>query len=306
MHSDRTPVLEIGGTHLTAALVDPATWELVPHSISRIPLHADGSASELIEEIAGAANALGVEGEVEWVVAIPGPFDYENGIGQFEHVGKFDSLRGFDVRSALTGAIKPRPSFVHFLNDADAFGVGEYVRGAAEGASRVVCITLGTGIGSAYLVDGEPVTEGNGVPPAGSAHLIHHLGRPLEETVSRRAIIAAYAAARGSSAADAPDVREIADLARAGQQAARTVIDEAFRALGLALASSLDDFGATRLVIGGSMAKSWDLVEPALRAGLASASARLGALDIRASTGAEDAPLVGAAFWAGRHAHTQA
>jgi len=306
MHSDLTPVLEIGGTHLTAALVDPATWSVAPGSTTRIHLHADGSAEQLITEIAQGAHTLGVQHGSEWVVAIPGPFDYARGIGLFENVGKFDSLRGVDVRAALQGAIEPRPTFVHFLNDADAFGVGEYVQGAARDAARVVCITLGTGIGSAYLVDGEPTNEGSGVPPEGSAHLIEYLGKPLEETVSRRAIISAYAAAAGLALPDAPDVREIADLAREGRQPAADVIDDAFRSLGAALASSLELFGATRLVIGGSMAKSWDLVEPAIRAGLAGASAHLADLDIRASAGADDAPLVGAAFWAGRHAQTGA
>jgi polyphosphate glucokinase len=51
---------------------------------------------------------------------------------------------------------------VHTLNDADAAGYGEYLYGAAHGRDGVVFLaTLGTGIGSAVIVEGEvmPNTE---------------------------------------------------------------------------------------------------------------------------------------------------
>ncbi|HZJ40585.1 MAG TPA: ROK family protein, partial [Demequina sp.] len=45
---------------------------------------------------------------------------------------------------------------VHTLNDADAAGYGEYLYGAAHGRDGVVFLaTLGTGIGSAVIVEGE-------------------------------------------------------------------------------------------------------------------------------------------------------
>jgi len=301
MHPNLTPVLEIGGTHLTAALVDTTSWSVVDGTTTRSHLQSGGTADELIEAIVRGAQTLDPDHGTEWAVAIPGPFDYERGIGLFENVGKFDSLRGFDVRSALTEGIRPRPSFVHFLNDADAFGVGEFAGGAARGAARAVCITLGTGIGSAYLVHGEPTNDGPGVPPEGSAHLIQYKGRPLEETVSRRAILAGYATAVGGAEDAAIDVREIAELAREGRQPASQILNGAFSALGVALAGSLHEFGATRLVIGGSMARSWDIVEPAIRLGLSSVFAEFDSLEICQAQRPDDAPLVGAAFWAARH-----
>lgn len=92
-------------------------------------------------------------------------------------------------------------------------------------------------------------------------------GAPLEESVSRRAILARF----GDPSAD---VRDIADLARAGQRRARRVLDDAFTTLGSVLAPRLTAFGATTLVVGGSMAGSWDLVAPALHAGLAEEAGR--------------------------------
>ena len=304
MVSERTPVLEIGGTHLTAALVSNDDWSVVPGSVTRIDLHAHGTADELITDFLRGAASLGSDHDGEWSVAMPGPFDYVDGIGQFENVGKFDSLKGVNLRDALTAGITPTPSFVHFINDADSYGVGEYAVGAARGLDRVICITLGTGVGSAFLVEGEPVAEGKGVAPEGEAHFLDFDGRPLEETVSRRAIRASYAELAGLPATpvdSTPDVREIAELMRSGDPVSTKVLNYAFTSLGQALADCVFDFRAEVLVIGGSMSQSWDIVEPALREGLASVHPELSIVPISAAERRDDAPVVGAAFWAVRH-----
>ena len=290
------PVLEIGGTHVTAVRVSSGPWALVPGSLTRISLNADGPADQLLDDIAAAAGTLGNGHQSDWAVAIPGPFDYAQGIGLFSDVGKFDSLRGVDVRHGLTTRITPRPSRVHFINDADAFGVGEYAVGAARGHDRAVCITLGTGVGSAFLDRGEPVNAGATVPPDGSIHLILHAGRPLEETVSRRAIRTAYAAAAGVPA-DAPDVHTIAERSRQGDAVAQRVLHHAFAGLGAALAPVLERFEASILVIGGSMAGSWDIIAPAIRDGLCRIQPSLDLLAIRRAERADDAALLGAAYW---------
>jgi glucokinase len=301
MQHDSIPVLEVGGTHVTAVLVTASPWALVPGSRTRAWLNADGSADELLDESATAANSLGIAYESDWVVALPGPFDYQRGIGLFSGVGKFDSLHGVDVRRGLMTRIRPRPSRVSFLNDADAFGVGEYAVGAAGGHDRAVCITLGTGVGSAFLHRGEPVNSGATVPPDGSIHLLVHEGRPLEDTVSRRAIRAAYADAVGagwSAAATVPDVDTIAQRSREGDDLASGVLHNAFAGLGAALTPVLKRFGATVVVIGGSMASSWDIVEPAMRDGMSRIQPCLDALAIRPAERGHDAALLGAAYWA--------
>ena len=222
MAEDSIPVLEIGGTHVTAVLVTADPWDLVHDSLRTVWLNADGPAAELLDDLAAAANGLPVGRRTDWVVAVPGPFDYERGIGLFRDVGKFDSLYGVDVRHGLLMRIRPSPFAVRFLNDADAFGVGEYAAGAARGHDRAVCITLGTGVGSAFLDRGRPVNSGPTVPPDGSIHLVLHEGRPLEETISRRAIRTAYATAAAGSPDDvAPDVHTIAERSRHGDELAR-------------------------------------------------------------------------------------
>jgi glucokinase len=298
MSNEPIPVLEIGGTHLTAVLVTPEPWAVVGSSLRIAPLNADATTAELLDAFGAAANGVEAGRPAHWVVAVPGPFDYDRGIGLFRDVGKFDHLYGVDVRRGLEVRIRPTPVGVRFLNDADAFGIGEYAVGAARHCDRTVCITLGTGVGSAFLDRGQPVNSGPTVPPDGSIHLVVHNGRPLEETVSRRAIRAAYAAAGGATLAEvAPDVQVIAERSRQGDHRARSVLTTAFGGLGAALAPLLQRFDPDILVIGGSIAGSWDIVEPAVRSALSECTPDLGHLEIRPAERSADAALLGAAYW---------
>lgn len=297
-----TPVLEIGGTHVTAALVHcPAGgWRVADDSIVRGDLDAHAPAEGLLDAIAKAAAGLGAGHSGAWGVALPGPFDYAAGVALYEHVGKFDELKGVDVGAGLARRLGPAARSISFLNDADAFGIGEVALGAAGGSRRAVCMTLGTGVGSSFLADGVPVKSGSDVPPDGSCYLLEFDGRPLEDTVSRRAIRRAYAEATGRAGTDdagLPDVRDIAGAARSGDAVAGAVLDQAFAAAGAAAAPYLKRFGAEVLVAGGSMARSWDIVEPALRRGIASVEPDLARLPLRKAERSEEAGLVGAAYW---------
>lgn len=282
--SDAMPVLEIGGTHVTAALVDPTSgWVGESH---RLALDASGPASQIVGTLVRCAALISAPAGAMWGVALPGPFDYSNGIGLFHGVAKFEALNGFDLGAALLAGLPGSPAGVRFLNDADAFGLGEWAAGTLAGHTRGLALTLGTGIGSAFLADGEVVDSGPSVPAEGSVHLLSIDGHPLEDTVSRRAILAAYGR-------PGVDVADVAAAARSGEAEAGGVLRTAFGALGAALRPWIRSFGATIVVVGGSMAGSWDLVEPPLRAGLS------GPLVVRARRG-EEAALLGAGLWASR------
>ncbi|MBO0916517.1 ROK family protein [Streptomyces laculatispora] len=306
----RVPVLEIGGTHVTGALVDMAVGTPVAHSVVRRPMAADAGARRILDTIAEAARHVGAPDGAEWGIALPGPFDYVSGIGRFRGIGKFEALHGVDVGAELRVRL-PRPRALSFLNDADAFAMGEHHAGAAAGQDRAVCITLGTGIGSSFLHHGRPVTEGPGVPTEGRAHRVTVDGLPLEEVVSRQAVRARYArAASLDGRAGVPDVGAIAALARGGDPCASATISGCFDALGRALAPWCAVFRPKVMVVGGSMAASWDLIGPALSAGLTTGADSAGpgadivvaAMGLRTAQRPDDAPLIGAARWALRQA----
>ncbi len=203
-------VLEIGGTHVTAATVDADEHRV--RERTRTALDSGASAAGILATLSGAAMSLADTVPTRWAVAIPDPFDYARGIGLFRDVGKFDALYGVDVGRALRDAITPRPQSITFTHDTEAFLLGEWLSGAAVGARRCAAVTLGTGVGSAFLDNGTTVRAGPGIPPDGRIHRLSVDGAPLEDTVSRRAIRARYAARAGKDL----DVHEIAELARHG------------------------------------------------------------------------------------------
>lgn len=288
--SDRVAALEVGGTHVTAAVLDLTSGGYVREP-RRLDVDSHANAPAILAAFARAGREATDEAGLRWGVAMPDPFDYVSGVGRFHGVGKYEALDGVDVRSPLERDL-PRPASITFVNDADAFALGEAHGGAARGYRRCVGMTLGTGVGTGWVVDDAPVSAGPGIPPDGRIHHLRLDGAPLEDTMSRRAIRRAYASACGD---DAADVREIAGRARAGEAAATDVLRTALTGLGRVLGPCLRAFAADVVVVGGSMAGSWDLFEPWLREGLGDVPAA-----IRVSVDAERAGLLGAALSARR------
>lgn len=294
------PAIEVGGGHVAAAHVDLADpRKPVVHPPRRADLEPTESAEQIIERIVACAAVVPAQPGSSWGVAVPGPFDYAGGLGLFKDVGKFDALYGVDLRARLSGRLPGAPADIVFVNDAEAFLWGEWLSGAARGHDRALGLTLGTGIGSAFLAHGAIVTTGALVPPEGSVHLLSVGGVPLEEAVSSRAIARRYAAAAGGPAVS---VHEVARRAKSGERAARLVFDDTFRTLGEALAPWVSGFGASVIVVGGSIAQSWGLVEPALAAGVRGASAATTGPCVIPAEQPELSPLIGAAWQASRAA----
>ncbi len=307
--TDRVAVLEVGGTHVSAAWVDRDGW-LVEEQ-PRAELDPAAGTDELLAGLAAAGARLSAPAGTAWGVAMPGPFDYARGVAHYAGVGKFEGLTGVDVRSALYERLPERPGSITFINDASAFLIGEWLIGAARGATRCAAVTLGTGIGSAFLDRGRVVDSGPDVPPQAEVHLLSHDGLPLEDWVSRRALRRDYALRRGLHRDDAlraglhrddalradrgddTDVKEIAELARAGDPAASATFDAAFLVLGEVLGPWLERFGADQLVIGGSIAGAWDLIAKPLRTGLSRHSECRYAIGLAAEPARS--PLVGTA-----------
>ena len=102
-------MLEVGGTHVTAAWVEPDGWRV--SGASRHELRADASGEQLLAGLVAAAAGLSAGPGAGWGIAMPGPFDYPAGIAHYTGVGKFEGLTGVDVRSALYELLPERPGF---------------------------------------------------------------------------------------------------------------------------------------------------------------------------------------------------
>lgn len=298
------PVLEVGGSHVTAAAVDLDRARIADGTRHRLPLAPgvgpEGFLAALAETAGGvlSATALGARAVRDtWGIAVPGPFDYARGIARYHGVGKFASLDGLAVGELLTPRLNPRPAGLRFLNDASAFALGAR-HTVHTGSGRLVAVTLGTGIGSAFLDRGTIVEDDPRVPPEGRVDLLTVDGRPLEDTVSTRAMTARYTDRTGRPV---DGLRELTALA-ADDVTARDVITSALRALGDALAPWLTAFEADTVVFGGSITAAWPLIGPPLYAGLTHHDPRLAQLALSVRDDGEDQALLGAAVFAARDA----
>lgn len=274
-------VVEVGGTHVTAALVQ-GEQVLRQH---RAALDATADVPRFVRTLIDASLQVSLQ-QHPWVVAIPDPFDYTTGRALFRGVGKFDRLFGADLREALLAG-GARATSIAFVHDAEAFLMGEVAARAALGR-RCVAITLGTGVGSAFFTGERVVRAGPGVPPDGRIHRLTLDGLVLETFVSRSALRAAYAQRTGDVEADVVD---IAQRARRGDAAAADVLATAMERLGQVLAPCLIGFAARHLVVGGGMAASWDLLEPPLTRSLQAQGA---VVDAGSALWPDTAALIGA------------
>jgi glucokinase len=189
--ADLVGALEIGGTHVSAGLVDVAGSSLAS-DVRRFSLDGRTSPDELLAAITTAALDVRLPAIDLWGVATPGPFDYERGVSKIRGLGKLDGLYGVDLRGRLARDLGiARPERVRFLNDAHAFVLGEWWAGAAKGHRRAMGVTLGTGLGSGFLADGQPVVSGPEIPPDARLDLVPVRGGPDEDGCSCRGIAAA-------------------------------------------------------------------------------------------------------------------
>ena len=187
MKSNRIVLLDVGGTFIKSALGVAGKGALEGTFMST-PISSAGTAEEITEAFREAVSGQIRRAEqggyaVEAVcAAIPGPFDYEKGIFLMKH--KFAAVYGLSFREILGDVTAPdtRLAFVHDANGAlrGALTVDPSLR---EG--NVAMVTLGTGLGFTYAVNGQVQKSETGSPAKGLWNA-PYLGGILEDYVSRR------------------------------------------------------------------------------------------------------------------------
>lgn len=238
-------VLDIGGTYVKYALTDGA-GRLLPETVAQTPSVGQDSSGEFLVVLARIVREARRKQEIQRAcIAVAGPFDYDAGISLMRH--KLPALYGHSLRPPFEEAGVE----VVFLHDATAFMLGEAREGMARAMTSPCCVTLGTGLGFAFMRGGRVcVSERRG--PALSLWRMPCCGGMAEDFVSARAIQAAYG--------EALPVREIAALARQGDARAAEAFLEAGRHLSDLLNALIPRLGCDGLVLGGQIAKSAELL----------------------------------------------
>ncbi|MBW8683606.1 ROK family protein [Chitinophaga rhizophila] len=245
--------VDIGGSHITTALVDVQQRALVPGSLQRIHVDAQADAADILDSwTAVMQQTVGNAGNIQHIgIAMPGPFDYESGISLIRGLHKYESLYGLNVKELLADRLHLPPSAITFANDAACFLQGELFAGVARGEQHALGLTLGTGFGSAIARDG--------VVQEGDFWKAPFLDTIAEEYISTRWFLRRYEALTGQKIAS---VKTLAALVPTSADA-RSVFEEFGGHLSTFLSQQADL--PKLVVLGGNISQSYGLFQHTLQ-----------------------------------------
>jgi glucokinase len=246
--------VDIGGSHITAALIDIERKGVIPETVQRATVNANGAAEEILSQWFDAIETLIVSNGivVERIgFAMPGPFDYEQGISLIRNLHKYDTLYGFNIKDRLAAQFGIDKSAIKMRNDTEAFLDGEMMSGAGKGYRRSIGITLGTGLGSARSNQGitEDVNLGSAPFKAGIA----------DEYLSTRWFVRKYQEYTGKTVAG---VKELLEMQDDKSRYTSKILEEFCDNLAAFLRSFITAENPEIVIIGGNIAQSYGLFYP--------------------------------------------
>jgi glucokinase len=257
--------IDFGGTSVKSAVVSSGK---IVHRAKPIDTMATGSDALMDELIALIEQMRADYPDIAGVgVGLPGFVDSVNGIvHELTNVPGWDDVPLRQILQDRTGL----PATVE--NDAKAMAYGEFKHGAASSGRHVVCVTLGTGVGGALIIDGK-LYRGAQLGAGEIGHMsIDFRGRPgpygsiggLEEYVGNVQIaeraVERYRAAGQQRSAHECTPADLAAAANRGDPVAAKLWDDVGLELGAALASVVWIINPDTIVIGGGVAKAGDLL----------------------------------------------
>jgi glucokinase len=233
-------------------------------------------ARSLIAEV-GRPAAIGV--------SFGGPVDAKRGqVHLSHHVANWEN---FPLQARLEAEFD-LPTAID--NDANIGALGEWAFGAGQGCSSLLYVTVSTGIGGGWIIDGNPYQGFNGMAGEIGHIVVNPGGMPC--VCGKKGCLEAEACgpaialrARQTIEADpeagaamlqvmdchpqAITAKEINRAAEAGQPLARAILTDSARFLGQGLGGAITLMNPQRVVLGGGVTKSgegwWQTVRKAAR-----------------------------------------
>lgn len=251
--------VDVGGSHISSALVRVQTGEILPDSFCRRRVDSKSHSSKLIidqwaDALRESLSELNGQLLTGIGIAMPGPFDYKNGISLIEGLDKYQALYGINIKAALETRLALQNIPIIFENDAACFGIGESL---ADKGNKTIALTLGTGLGATFIHNGRPAEQSNEIPMGGVLFNTPYKNGLAEDYISTRGLLKAYADRCGLTLSE---VKEIADRATVEKEEAAIQVFESFaHDIADCLAPWIISFQANLLVIGGSIAHAHHL-----------------------------------------------
>jgi len=252
--------LDLGATNLKWAIVDhdpgpDGSWRAVARG--QVPTRADGGPDAIVPQL----GEIGREAMAQWPgvvsagVGIPGLYDPRAGTTRFL-VNLRGAWDGYPIVAPVAAALGVP---VALINDARAFGLAELRLGAGRGASSMVGLTLGTGVGGVIAVDGT-VHQGHDGTAGEIGHQTIDPDGPDCNCGNHGCLEAFARADRIAEACGTATAEEAVDRARNGDAAAIEGLRRVGRYLGIGIGNMIVVISPDRVVIGGGIAAAGDLL----------------------------------------------
>ena len=294
--------IDIGGTKIAVGIVDPEGKLLFRCESAT---QGDGPYESALDRtvamlrVAAASTGVKLGGIGIGSTGPVYPFTGEIGdVSFFPHWRGQNPVKDLEKIFGVSVAIE---------NDGDAAALGEAAWGAGKNKSRLIYVTVGTGIGAGIILDGQVYRGVDQSHPEIGHHVIDASGPPCScgfrgcwESLAAGPAMVSWL--ENNTPRDYPHrtdltAKRICELARQGDDWAQRAVKREARYLGLGLANLVTLFVPDVIVLGGSVMKSADLFLDEIRNVIAS-SCRFVPYDktelVLASLG-EDTNLIGAA-----------
>lgn len=273
MHTRRAIGIDIGGTNIRIALLS-SSGEIM--GIRKQPTHAEREVGQILEAIAsGIVNLINEhhlrrEDIVGVGLGAPGFLSLDSGVIHFSpNLPTVKETPVVSLLERLTGLP------VYLENDANAAAIGEHWIGAGQGSRNLLCITLGTGVGSGLILD-DTIWHGSNDLAGELGHTTLFLdGLPcncgrkgcLEAYISATGIVTrtrlALSGGRSSSLAALLHQENnqltsvmIYEHAKQGDRLARDLLEETGRYLAVSLGNVLNLLDLETIILGGQVSQA--------------------------------------------------
>jgi glucokinase len=266
--------IDIGGTGTKFGIVDRNGNVLFSSEMStkKHPT-VESFINELYEELSALIERAGGTGRIKGIgVGAPNGNFYS---GTIEYAPNLP-WKGVIPLTELMEAKFKLP--ITLTNDANAAAIGEMMYGAAQGMKDFIMITLGTGVGSGIVANGQLIYGHDGFAGELGHTIVIPDGRYHSGT-GKKGPLEAYASATGVrltaiellSKTDAPsllrnistddlDSKAVYDAAIQGDQIALDIFEYTGKILGLALANAIMFSSPEAIVLFGGLTKAGDLI----------------------------------------------
>jgi glucokinase len=258
--------LDLGATNLKWAILtrDEDEWSTVARDQVGTTIEPDVAAAPaaVVAQLAEvAAGAIALWGPVATVgIGVPGLYDPVSGTTRF-----LVNLKGPWAGQPVAGPVSEALGVpVHLINDARAFGLAELRLGAGRGADSMIGLTLGTGVGGVVAVGGQ-VIQGHDGTAGEIGHQTLDPDGPLCGCGNRGCLEAFARADRIAAACGTATAEEAVARARSGDARAVEGLAEIGRYLGIGIANMIAVLSPDKVVIGGGISASADLLLGSIR-----------------------------------------